>query len=405
MELQLLNAALASRDSLYLILDYIAAKDYSREFQILLPKIKEYYDRDAAANSVNYDVIVAQLEQSLANKKHLKTFTSLIDEAKAVEVSVANIDKLILDAKKYEVRSKLAVALANNDEKLYTQFLGEFNELQHYDSLEDLTAKGVEILTFEDYDAIMDKQFADEGNLILYPRALNDRVKKKLRDGHHIVTFAQTNLGKTALNLTISTGFCRQGARGLYFLNEDRNEDVWERAISCFTGLTDAEIQADPVRAKALADQYGMRNFILIGVSPGNPKQIEALIDKYRPRWFVIDQIRNLDMNDQNKALQLDKASVFGRTMAKKYKCIGVSTTQAGDSATNKRKLEIGDVDWSNVGVQAQADLLIGMGANQEDMERDIRYLTLLKNKLTGMEETFPIKLDRFHSRYTSLGE
>jgi hypothetical protein len=91
--------------------------------------------------------------------------------------------------------------------------------------------------------------------------------------------------------------------------------------------------------------------------------------------------------------------------MAKKYKCIGVSTTQAGDSATNKRKLEIGDVDWSNVGVQAQADLLIGMGANQEDMERDIRYLTLLKNKLTGMEETFPIKLDRFHSRYTSLGE
>ena len=47
MELHLLSSAMSSRDSTYLILDYITAKNYSREFQILIGKIKEYYDKDA----------------------------------------------------------------------------------------------------------------------------------------------------------------------------------------------------------------------------------------------------------------------------------------------------------------------------------------------------------------------
>ena len=57
MELHLLNASLAGRENLYRILDYIAAKEYSREFQILMGKIREYYDRDPNADNVVREVL------------------------------------------------------------------------------------------------------------------------------------------------------------------------------------------------------------------------------------------------------------------------------------------------------------------------------------------------------------
>lgn len=405
MEQLLLKAALTSRQSTKLIADYITTKEYSREFQILFGRIQDYYKRDVEADAVNMQLLMAAIEQELPNKKHVQQFNEMLLEAEAQDVSVVNIDRLILDAKIGEVRNKLAVALANNEQDKINKWLGEYVELQHYDSLDDLNAVGTHVLTWDQWDEVLRKQEDATGTLRLYPKSLDERIRGRLRGGHHIITFAQTNMGKTALNLTLACGFCRQDAPGLYFINEDRNEDLWVRGISCFTGLTDQEIHANPARAKELADKYGMRNFTLIGVAPGNPKQIEALIDKLKPRWVVIDQIRNLDMNEGNKALALDKASTFGRNMAKKYDCIVVSTTQAGDSATNKRALDMGDVDWSNVGVQAQADLLIGMGANEQDMEQDVRYLRLLKNKLTGREETFPVKLNRAISRYSSFGE
>lgn len=404
MEQLLLKAALSSNKSSKLIGEWIVTKDYSREFQILMQRIQEYYARDGNAEEASCDVIVAGMEQDFPNKKHVEQFKELLQEAQAQDISLTNIDRLILDAKVGEVRNKLAIALANNEPEKIHKLMGEYNELQHYDSLDDLAAIGTQVLTWDQFDNILVHQYDAQGTLELYPKSLNERVKGRLRGGHHIVTFAQVNMGKSALNITISTGFCRQGAPGLYFINEDRNEDIYLRAISCFTGLTEEEIHRDPDAAKAKADAAGMRNFTLIGVAPGTPKQVEALIDKLRPKWVVIDQIRNLDMAEGNKALALDKAATFGRNMAKKYDCIVVSTTQAGDSATNKRALELGDIDWSNVGVQAQADLLIGMGATQADMEADVRYLRLIKNKLTGREETFPIKLNRSISRYSSFG-
>lgn len=404
MELHLLRAALAQRDSCNLILSYINLKDYSREFQIIISKIKGYYDRDNDAASINREIFIGLLAESVTNKKHLERFTSIIDESLGLtSSSVVNVDELILKAKMNEVGDRLAAALANREQEKVPKLVEEYTNLQGMTSLQDLNSQGIEVYTADDLEEIIRVELAREGGLRIYPLALNDRLDSRLCPQHHVVTFARPEMGKTALNITIACGFARQGSDGIYFINEDRTNDIYVRIVSNLTGMTTREIHADPDKAKALARQNGLTHIRLIALSPGNLRQVEAFVEKYRPGWIVMDQLRNLDVREANKVLQLEYATSGMRNLGKKWNCIVVSTTQAGDSAEGKAVLEMGDIDFSNTGVPAQADVLLGLGGTKDQVDKGIRIINLPKNKVSGRHENFPVRLNPFLSRYTSM--
>lgn len=394
---------MARRDSCYLILSFIDVKSYTREFTILIGKIKEYYERDESANSVSRELFLALLAEAVPNAKHLERFTSIIDEAMQLETSTVNLDELILKSKINEIGDKIAVALANREDA--SDLIEEYSNLKKLSTLEDLMEKGTEILTSEDIDAVLNNELGEVGAFKLFPLALNERVGGRVRGGHHIVTFARPEMGKSALNITIACGFARQGAPGIYFINEDRVEDIYMRILSNLSGMTGDEIRRDGARAKALALQNGLECIRLVSLSPGNPKQVEAFVDKYEPVWQCMDQLRNLNVKEANKVLQLEYATSAMRNIGKKYNVITVSTTQAGDSAEGKRLLTMGDVDFSNTGVAAQADVLVGLGGDPGDVERGIRYLNISKNKVSGVHQGFPVKLNPHLSRYTSVSD
>ena len=402
MESHLLKAAMTSRESLYLILDYITAKSYTREFQILIEKIKEYYDKDDTADHVVKEVFLAGLEGTVQNKKHLETFTNIINEAEGVDTSTANLQELILQAKIKEVGDKLSIALVNGD-KTVPELLDRYRELSHYSTLDELAQAGVEILTSDDIDTVLDHAVNYEGCMTVYPRAFNERLEGRAAGGHHIIIFARPEMGKTAFNVTIACGFARQGLPGIYIINEDRVEDVYVRIISNLTGMTRQEIEKDPAKAKDLALQYGLNNIRLISMAPGTLQQVEAFADKYRPRWTIVDQLRNIDVNESNKTLQLEKAATGLRNIAKKYNLLMISSTQAGDSGEGKKLLTMGDVDYSNTGVAAQADVLVGVGGDITDVEEGRRIINISKNKLSGVHQNFPVKILPQLSRYISF--
>ena len=405
MEKELLAASLLRRDSCYLILSYIQLKDYGREFQIILGKIKEYYERDREANNVNRELLVGQLAESVTNEKHLQRFTSLIDEALGTPTSIANVDELILKAKLNEVGDRLAAALANREDAKAVPLVEEYNKLRQLTTIEELNAQGVEVYTSDDLEEMIRMEIAREGGLKIYPLALNDRLDGLLSPQHHVVTFARPEMGKSALNITIACGFARQGADGIYFINEDRTQDIYIRILSNLTGMTRREIHADPEKARDLALSAGLGHVRLIALSPGSLRQVEAFVDKYKPKWIVMDQLRNLDVREANKVLQLEYATTGMRTIGKKYNCITVSTTQAGDSAEGKSVLEMGDIDFSNTGVPAQADVLLGLGGTPQQVEQGIRVVNLPKNKVSGRHENFVIRLNPFLSRYSSISQ
>lgn len=395
---------LSRRDSFKLIASHINPKEHSREFDILVRQIGAYYQRDPEAQSVNRELFLALLEQSFTNKKHLASFGMLVDEAYAIETSASNTDELILGFKLHELGSKLAMALSNKEPNV-NELIEEYQHLANVSSLDELNATGTEIIDGDSWDSIVEKELARESALRLFPRTLSEHLGHRVSGGHHIVTFARPEMGKTALNLTIGCGFARQGSQGIYFGNEDRMADVYMRAVSNLTGLDESTIRNDLERAKELAFRAGLGNIRFVSLSPGSPSQVEAFVDKFRPGWFVMDQLRNLNVKEANKVLQLEYATTAMRTIAKKYNAVGVSTTQAGDSAEGKAVLDMGDVDFSNTGVAAQADVLLGMGASVDQYKRNQRTIHLSKNKITGDHATFVVEIQPQLSRIRSVGD
>ena len=78
--------------------------------------------------------------------------------------------------------------------------------------------------------------------------------------------------------------------------------------------------------------------------------------------------------------------------------------TQAGDSAARKAVLDLGDVDYSNTGIPAQADLMVGLGANDHHAKNGEIVFSLPKNKISGVHEYFACAVEPQLSKIVSLG-
>lgn len=608
MELQVLGACLKSRQTNDLVTEHLNDKDFSKEYQTIRGLIKEYYDRDREASRVDPQLLSGIIENSVQNKKHRERFMDMVEQAAGIDVSSANMDELILKGKLTAIGMRLATALVNGDNSV-DELYEEYGQIKGMESLDDLTGKGVEVLTIDDMQSVVEAA-ADGSNLLkVYPLSLNAKLNGGLGGGHHLVTFARPecldggttvavrsnprsrsatkmtiaalyrrfhgnhwlrgngpymiqstkdgkvfynevmdvlhsgnkecfrvttedgrwvvasadhvmltsegdkplssvvvgdslvteatairrplirkelttklpysnyrtrmiaghvyhrvlehrlvydaglngydrasfvnrlknggdddlvfssndmdihhldgdhnnntfsnltlisreehiaihaaagdcgnghrstyskvvsiepvgirdcydirmsdtannfkvngglfvhNCGKTAFNLTIACGFASQGAPGIYFLNEDRLEDVYLRGLCCITGQPENVIKSDLNKWGEIARDMGFGNIMFVSLAPGTLADIDRFCEKYKPRWIVVDQLRNLQMKETNKVLQLEYATTGIRNIAKKHNLIAVSTTQAGDSAEGKRLLDMGDVDFSN---------------------------------------------------------
>jgi len=147
----------------------------------------------------------------------------------------------------------------------------------------------------------------------------------------------------------------------------------------------------DPQKADKLAREQGYENIILHSAAPGTPRSIQNLLDRYNPDVLVLDQLRNINTGNDNYVLKLEEAATHARNWAKGYSCVVVSVTQAGDSASGKAALDLGDIDYSNTGVPAQADVMIGLGGTEHHRAAGELIISLPKNKVSGVHEAFAV--------------
>lgn len=399
MESKILGAAMAARSTYELVAEHLADKDYSKEYQLIKSMVKGYYERDPSATKVDMDIILSLIESTVGNKKHQDRLTAFVKEAVGEASSVTNVEHMIIEGKIAAVGQKIALAMINKTDP--TELIEEFTKLKDIKTLAELGDKGTEFLTYEDFLEVMSRRQEGGDLLRLYPLAINEFLNGGVGGGHHIITFARPEMGKTAFNTTIACGFANQGAFGIYFINEDRSEDVYIRLVCCLVGQPESVVVSDYEKWQAVAMSRGLANIMLVSLAPGTLGEIEKFVVQYQPRWVIVDQLRNLAMKETNKVLQLEYAATGMRNLAKKYNLIAVSTTQAGDSAEGKRLLTMGDVDFSNTGIPAQADVLIGIGATPEDSAMGMRYASICKNKRGGGHAQVPLRIRTDISRYT----
>lgn len=396
MELKVLACLVASRDSWEKTAGYIqeTAKDFSPEGTYLLSKVDEFYTTDKDAARVDVDLLCNAILRDIPSAKRAERVCATV-RGLPKDVSEVNVLKELLNVKKQALALKLSGLLA----------MGRVDESQPL--LEELFTlsepsggqESDEIFESTPVKELLSKHFSKEACIELWPKALDDAVDGQAKPGHHILVFAQTEMGKSLIVINLTAGFVAQGKKVLYINNEDPASDLYMRYMTRMTRMNKYEIAENPDKAQKLLDERKYGLLVLKPLAPGNFHEIRKLVDQHKPSVVILDQLRNLDVRSEGRTQQLERAATEARNLAKSKRVLVVSVTQAGDSASGKSVLGRGDVDSSNVGIPGQVDLMIGIGATEQEEAQNIRTFSFAKNKLSGRHEAFKVQIDPLTSR------
>lgn len=399
-EQRILAAATRSRAAWSAITQHIPESDLSEPGRLVLGAVTQYYERDLDAQSVDTDTLRGLVLQSVPNPKHRETFSQIIDRLSGLDVSAVNIAAELLGAKREALAARLSSDLASG--KAVPELAEQYIEL----------CKATELDEGEVHETLNNVSVADllgsteSGDLIpMYPKSLNDRLDGGLIKGHHVLVFARPEMGKTLFLVNLIRGFLRHGFRVLYLGNEEPVTLTLLRVKQRLAEMNKYEVVADPAEADRRSANAGFDRLFARQMTPGTPREIEELCEEVKPDVLIVDQIRHLNVKvkDGNYVRQLEQAANHVRQIASRQRCLAISVTQAGDSATGKPVLDMEDVDFSNTGVQGAVDVMIGIGASREDEQSGRRVLSLPKNKRTGRHDFFAVEVDIPLNRVISL--
>ena len=390
MEANILGAAIHDREAFNLLTRHDIEQSLSDQGHIIWGLLKEYYERDEGARLVDKEVLKAIIDRKFP--KHSELFNGILDTLP--EGSALNIIHEVIEQRKEKTSLDLIEALSNKDDNRAVDLWGSYENL----IAEDLSSGDSEVIIAPDLKELFEKR--DSSNRIpLYPDVLTQQLEGGPLKGHHIVLFAPTDLGKTLIALNMVRGFIEHGYKVVYVGNEDPISDLIERFLVSLTGRTKWEVRKHYNKAQALAAKKGWENLIWAPLSPGTIPEIRALVEEHKPDILVVDQIRNLDTGDKDFVRVLEKAAQAMRVFAQKYGLLSISITQAADSATGKAVLGRGDIDNSNVGIPGTADLMLGIGATEDQEFSGKRTLSFPKNKISGQKNPLEVMVNHKNMR------
>jgi archaellum biogenesis ATPase FlaH len=394
-ERKLLAAILKDRDAYDSCRDHNLEDTLTEHGKVLYSACVSYYDRDEGARHIDPELLSQQLSTTLTNPKHRTFFKELVDDLAKVEVSPANILAVVFGQYREAAGGRLASALASGRKAGEVEnLIADYQKWAGAESAGGLAENHETTLVAPSVQAVVDDRKGTR--IAIMPRALNDAIRGGALPGHHVVVFARPETGKTTFVLNATAGFLKQGKTVLYVGNEDPAEDIICRLVGRMTGMRIEEVEANAETADGRARACGYDNFIYAGLAPGTLRELESLVDDYEPDVLIVDQVRNIAIGgaDGGYTVKLEAAASGVRALAKKYGIVAISVTQAGDSASDKSILDMGDVDFSNTGIPATADLMIGIGASKEDVMANRLVLSLCKNKIGGKHSIIPVIVD-----------
>ena len=395
MEKKLLAAAIQDRGAYQKISRITELDEFSDLGAEIWTRIGAYYETDENAKSIDPALLKSSIERDLPKQAYL--LNNEIDGFS--ETSIPNLLQQIIEVKRKAVAGQLATALLRNpasDE--VKSFINQLNEI------EEVVRGDDKIEPVGNYAHGILEEISNPSNLIqIYPKELNERIDGGCFYGNHIIVYARPNAGKSQFCINLSRGLCRDGHRVLYLANEEPKKQIISRVISRMSGKPKREMYQDIDAAIATAKENGLDNFYIEDINPGTFHQIRSLIEEVKPEIVIIDQLRNIKIKSEGRVNQLEQAATEARNLGKKYGILVVSVTQAGDSARNKLVLDDGDVDFSNTGIPAQADLMIGIGVNDDFRQQGMRMISIAKNKLSSDHTHFSVRVDEATSKMVSI--
>lgn len=386
-ERKIISAFVKDRKSYEEVKELLDRSDFDSITLHLIDLVGEYYATDPSASNVDVEILTDRFARQSQSAKLENTVKSILTSLP--EVSGGNVLREIREIKAYRLGLKLANSFTKGETgpEVY-KLLRSYMELTETVSESRADDEDPQDFTVE---ALVRKSFNSDGLIKLLPKTLTEHLDGGVRPGHHILVFAPTEMGKTLVVINMVAGFTMQGLRTLYIGNEDPVADLQMRYISRLTNLDKRQVLSDPAEAQRRLDKRNYKNVIFAPLAPGTFKKIRDLVSRFKPHVVVLDQLRNIDVDSENRTQALEKAATEARNIAKSMGVVVISVSQAADSASGKRVLNRGDVDSSNIGIPGQMDVMIGIGADEEMEKLGMRMLSFPKNKISGRHNPIEI--------------
>jgi hypothetical protein len=231
-----------------------------------------------------------------------------------------------------------------------------------------------------------------------------------LDNGMLFVIGARSNVGKSSFHSSLCAaphGWAHQGARVLVLCNEEKPERVASRYMTAATGMTMAQIIADKTTAHRLYDPI-KDNLKFVDATGKNMRWAESVIKKHKPEIVVMDIGSKFaeDGAATNSHETLKANAVYARNIGKMYGCLVVYCTQLSADAEGKIVLSQAMIEGSKTGLAGESDLMILVARNppMNDQTEDdgMRYLNIVKNKISGVHRIVNCEFDFQTGVYSS---
>ena len=224
--------------------------------------------------------------------------------------------------------------------------------------------------------------------------------------GEFGVIAAYSNVGKTAFAISLCAapaGFCQQGAKVCYVANEEVAKRTKLRAIQAYTGLTKEEIEFDP--QVAAARYSGIKDRLIFADAQGwDIQMLDTYMKKQSMDCLIVDMADKIALTTTFNSghERLRELYYRLRELAKKHNCAVIGLSQASAEAEGKTRLTPTMLEGSKVGKISETDILLGLGKSDDpnDPDDSTRYITVMKNKISGWHGTLICNLDGKTSRY-----
>ena len=342
--------------------------------------VESYYSRDEEATRCEAEILKADLAQRFPKKKEL------FAEYLSASVSVPNVASLFADYRRQQLLYKIQNEIVLEG-KLLPDLMQQYLDSLYVEEQKTIYSK----MSVEEIEA----PFAENKLIRILPKKLNDKLGGGIPRQYHIGIIARPNTGKTAFCINMLYGFAKQGLKVIYCCNEDSDAAINRRVFSRFCGAPPSVYTQDPGKYELAAENNGYENFMYHPIFPGSPSEIQRMVETYKPDVICIDQLRNLHVPGKQTGLTyiLEESAKAVRAIAKKHNLIAVTVTQAGDSATGKIFLDVGDCDSSNTGFAAALDLMLGLGQTEDLQSKGVLGVSVLKTK-TAPIQPFYVNVD-----------
>ena len=399
MEKKIISVLLESREDFDRILPYLESDDFSDKAQIVVAGIQKFYEIDPDAEKVDRDILLARIEREYP--KYAETFTKVVEACE--EGSSRNIVAEYFELKKAACGERLGSLLVSGKagSRESMELFEQYQRLcdGHTDGFEE------EFDIYVGFDESIIDAYQPENLIQIYPKTLNDSIGGGVPPGTHILIYARPECGKSMFVINMAAMFVKSGKKALYLGNEDPAKSMRFRLLNRLSGMRRHEILADYGKALGIANDYGLDSTIFVDFLDGTPAAANRLVERFEPDIVIVDQVRNLATGKKQftKVEHLEYVTKEMRDLNKRFDTVGISVTQAGESAEQKLHLGMSDIDFSNTGMQAGCDLMLGIGVDDNYERLGRRVISVSKNKINGNHEPITVAVDPEISKVYSV--